>query len=136
MNFKKSLLASGHTAALAGRPGRCQDWRRRSLTGPGSGLGIPKAKAAHPLPRRPLPAKRWNSSFSMTLPIQEKRQPIARRFVTEDKVDVIFGSKPHRSSAAITPIAFEAKTAQVSGAPIAPQGDKESICSACHKVSR
>ena len=42
----------------------------------------------------------------------------ARRFVTEDKVDMIIGSTITAVAAAITPVAAEAKTVQLAASPV------------------
>ena len=49
----------------------------------------------------------------------------ARRFVTEDKVDLIFGSCITPVSAAIAPVASENKTLQISAAPVGVPKDIE-----------
>ncbi len=127
MNFKKTLLAVAitavsSTAALAD----INVGVSLSLTGPGSGLGIPMQKQLQLFPKT-IAGEKVNLTILDDASDPGKAAANARRFVTEDAVDVIFGANLTPTSAAITPIAFDAKTAQVSGAPVPPQGDKESI---------
>ena len=97
-----------------------------ALTGPGSGLGIPMQKQLSLFPKT-VGGEKVELIILDDASDPGKAAANARRFVTEDKVDVIFGSCLTPTSSAITPIAFEAKTAQISGAPTPPQGEKESI---------
>lgn len=127
MKLKKTLLAlaitaTASTVALAD----INIGVDLSLTGPGSGLGIPMQKQLQLFPKT-IAGEKVNLTILDDASDPGKAAANARRFVTEDKVDVIFGANLTPTSAAITPIAFDAKTAQVSGAPIPPQGDKESI---------
>ena len=126
MKLKKTLLALAitavsSTAALAD----IKIGVSLSLTGPGSGLGIPMQKQLQLFPKT-IAGEKVNLIILDDASDPGKAAANARRFVTEDKVDVIFGGNLTPTAAAITPIAFDAKTAQVSGAPVPPQGDKES----------
>jgi branched-chain amino acid transport system substrate-binding protein len=49
----------------------------------------------------------------------------ARRFVTEDKVDILFGGSITVVSAAVSPVALESKTPQLSIAPVGVPPDQE-----------
>lgn len=127
MKLKKTLLALAitavsSTAALAD----IKIGVSLALTGPGSGLGLPMQKQLSLFPKT-IGGEKVELIILDDASDPGKAAANARRFVTEDKVDVIFGSCLTPTSAAITPIAFEAKTAQVSGAPIPPQAEKESI---------
>ena len=127
MKLKKTLLALAITAvssttALAD----IKVGVSLALTGPGSGLGIPMQKQLQLFPKT-IGGEKVELIILDDASDPGKAAANARRFVTEDKVDVIFGSCLTPTSSAITPIAFDAKTAQVSGAPIAPQGEKEMI---------
>ncbi len=88
-----------------------------SLTGPGSGLGIPMQKQLQLFPKTIAGEK-------ITLIILDdatdpgKGSANTRRFVKEDKVDVIYGSSITAVAAAMTEIASEAGTAQVAGSPV------------------
>ena len=88
-----------------------------SLTGPGSGLGIPMQNQF----------KTWSKTIAgekINLIILDdatdpgKGVSNARRFVTEDKVDLIIGSCITATAAAMAPVAFEAKTVQLAAAPV------------------
>jgi branched-chain amino acid transport system substrate-binding protein len=68
-----------------------------SLTGPASGLGIPVGNQFKLWPP-PSPARRSTSSSWTTPPTPPRACSNARRFVTEDKVDMIIGGS-------ITPVA-------------------------------
>ena len=127
MNFKKTLLALAITATAG--TAAFADVKigvSLSLTGPGSGLGIPMQKQLTLFPKT-IAGEKVELIILDDASDPGKAAANARRFVTEDKVDVIFGANLTPTSAAVVPIAFEAKTAQVSGAPVPPQGDKESF---------
>jgi branched-chain amino acid transport system substrate-binding protein len=88
-----------------------------ALTGPGSGLGIPMQNQF----------KTWTGTIGgekINLIILDdatdpgKGVTNARRFVTEDKVDMIIGSCITTVAAAMAPIAAEAKTVQLAGSPV------------------
>ena len=88
-----------------------------SLTGPGSGLCIPMQNQF----------KTWSKTIAgekINLIILDdatdpgKGVSNARRFVTEDKVDLIIGSCITATAAAMAPVAFEAKTVQLAAAPV------------------
>lgn len=88
-----------------------------SLTGPGSGLGIPMQNQM----------KLWSSTIGgekvNVIILDDATDPgkgvtNARRFVTEDKVDMIIGSCITTVAAAMAPIAAEAKTVQLAGSPV------------------
>jgi branched-chain amino acid transport system substrate-binding protein len=127
MNFKKTLLALAITATAG--TAAFADVKigvSLSLTGPGSGLGIPMQKQLTLFPKT-IGGEKVELIILDDASDPGKAAANARRFVTDDKVDVIFGANLTPTSAAVVPIAFEAKTAQVSGAPVPPQGDKESF---------
>lgn len=127
MKLKKTLLALAIAATASGAAfADIKIGVDLSLTGPGSGLGIPMQKQMQLFPKT-IAGEKVEVTILDDASDPGKAAANARRFVTEDKVDVIFGANLTPTSAAITPIAFDAKTAQVSGAPIPPQGDKESI---------
>ncbi len=127
MKLKKTLLALAIAATASGAAfADIKIGVDLSLTGPGSGLGIPMQKQMQLFPKT-IAGEKVEVTILDDASDPGKAAANARRFVTEDKVDVIFGANLTPTSAAITPIAFDAKTAQVSGAPIPPQGEKESI---------
>ncbi len=88
-----------------------------ALTGPGSGLGIPMQKQLQLFP------KTIGGEKVQLIVLDDATDPgkgaaNARRFVTEDKVDLIFGSCITAVAAAMTDIASEAGTVQVAGSPV------------------
>ncbi|MGE4242316.1 ABC transporter substrate-binding protein [Ramlibacter sp.] len=88
-----------------------------SLTGPGSGLGIPMQNQLKLFPQTIAGEK-------VTLIILDdasdpgKGVSNVRRFVTEDKVDVILGSCLTPVAAAMAPVAAENKTLQIAASPV------------------
>ncbi len=125
MKNKKTLLALAVTAltstyALAD----IKIGVSLSLTGPGSGLGIPMQKQLQLFPKTIAGEK-------VTLIVLDdatdpgKGSANARRFVKEDKVDIIYGSSVTAVAAAITEIASEAGTAQVAASPVGSPPGKD-----------
>jgi len=95
-----------------------------SLTGPGSGLGIPMQNQLKLFPKT-IAGEKVNLIILDDASDPGKGVSNARRFITEDKVDLIFGSCITPVSAAIIPVAAEAKTVQLSGAPVGGPPDQE-----------
>ncbi len=123
MKLKKTLLALAitavsSTAALAD----INIGVSLSLTGPGSGLGIPMQKQLQLFPKS-IGGEKVNLVILDDATDPGKGAANARRFVTEDKVDLIFGSGITAVAAAMTDIASEAGTVQVAGSPVGvPEG--------------
>jgi branched-chain amino acid transport system substrate-binding protein len=93
-----------------------------SLTGPGSGLGIPMQNYFKLYPPT-IAGEKVNLIILDDASDPGKGVSNARRFVTEDKVDLIIGSCLTPVAAAMTPVAMEAKTVQLAASPIgAPPG--------------
>jgi branched-chain amino acid transport system substrate-binding protein len=93
-----------------------------SLTGPGSGLGIPMQNQFKLFPQT-IAGEKVNLIILDDASDPGKGAANARRFVTEDKVDVIIGSCLTPVAAAMTPVATEAKTVQLAASPVgAPPG--------------
>jgi branched-chain amino acid transport system substrate-binding protein len=118
MKNKKTLLALAFTALTSTYAvAEIKIGVSLSLTGPGSGLGIPMQKQLQSFPKTIAGEK-------ITLIILDdatdpgKGSANTRRFVKEDKVDVIYGSSITAVAAAMTEIASEAGTAQVAGSPV------------------
>jgi branched-chain amino acid transport system substrate-binding protein len=88
-----------------------------ALTGPGSGLGIPMQNYFKLWPKE-IAGEKINLIILDDATDPGKGVSNARRFITEDKVDLIIGSCITATSAAIAPVAMEAKTVQLSGAPV------------------
>lgn len=118
MKLKKTLLALAitavsSTAALAD----IKIGVSLSLTGPGSGLGIPMQKQLQLFPKT-LGGEKVQLIILDDATDPGKGAANARRFVTEDKVDMIFGSCITAVAAAMTDIAAEASTVQIAGSPV------------------
>lgn len=88
-----------------------------SLTGPGSGLGIPMQNQFKLFPQT-IAGEKINLIILDDATDPGKGVSNARRFVTEDKVDMIIGSCITAVAAAMTPVATEAKTVQLAGSPV------------------
>ena len=88
-----------------------------SLTGPGSGLGIPMQNYFKLWPKT-IAGEKVNLIILDDASDPGKGVNNARRFVTDEKVDLIIGGCITTVSAAIAPVAAEAKTVQLSGAPV------------------
>ena len=88
-----------------------------SLTGPGSGLGIPMQNQLKLFPST-IAGEKVNLIILDDASDPGKGAANARRFVTEDKVDLIIGSCLTPVAAAMTPVAAEAKTVQLAGSPV------------------
>ena len=88
-----------------------------SLTGPGSGLGIPMQNQMKLWPLT-IGGEKVNLIILDDASDPGKGAANARRFVTEDKVDLIIGSCLTPVAAAMTPVATEAKTVQLAASPV------------------
>ena len=88
-----------------------------SLTGPGSGLGIPMQNQFKLFPTT-IAGEKVNLIILDDASDPGKGAANARRFVTEDKVDLIIGSCLTPVAAAMTPVATEAKTVQLAASPV------------------
>ena len=95
-----------------------------SLTGPASGLGIPAGNQFKLFPKE-IAGEKINLIVLDDASDPGKGVTNARRFVTEDKVDILFGGSITVVSAAIAPIALESKTPQLSIAPVGVPPDQE-----------
>jgi len=118
MKMKKTLLALAitavtSTAALA----EIKIGVSLSLTGPGSGLGTPMQKQLQLFPKT-IGGEKVTVILLDDASDPGKGSANARRFVTEDKVDIIFGSCLTPVAAAMTDIASEAGTVQIAGSPV------------------
>ncbi len=88
-----------------------------SLTGPGSGLGIPMQNQFKLFPKT-IAGETVNLIILDDATDPGKGAANARRFVTEDKVDLIYGSSITAVAAAMSDIASEAGTVQLTGSPV------------------
>jgi branched-chain amino acid transport system substrate-binding protein len=118
MKLKKTLLALAitavsSTAALAD----IKIGVSLALTGPGSGLGIPMQNQFKLFPQT-IAGEKVQLIVLDDATDPGKGASNARRFVTEDKVDLIIGSCITAVAAAMTDIAAEAGTVQLAGSPV------------------
>ena len=118
MKLKKTLLALAitavsSTAALAD----IKIGVSLALTGPGSGLGIPMQNQFKLFPQT-IAGEKVQLIVLDDATDPGKGAANARRFVTEDKVDLIIGSCITAVAAAMTDIAAEAGTVQLAGSPV------------------
>ncbi|WP_332824161.1 ABC transporter substrate-binding protein [Ramlibacter sp.] len=88
-----------------------------SLTGPGSGLGIPMANQFKLFPKE-IAGEKVNLIVLDDASDPGKGVSNARRFVTEDKVDLIIGSCLTPVAGAMTPVATEFRTVQLAASPV------------------
>ena len=95
-----------------------------SLTGPGSGLGIPVGNQFKLFPKT-IAGEKVNLIILDDASDPGKGATNARRFITEDKVDMIIGSSITPVSAAMIPLAAEAKTVQLAVSPVGGPPDQE-----------
>ena len=95
-----------------------------SLTGPGSGLGIPVNNQFKLFPKT-IAGEKINLIILDDASDPGKGVSNTRRFITEDKVDMIIGSSITPVSAAMLPLAVEAKTVQLAVSPVGGPPDQE-----------
>jgi branched-chain amino acid transport system substrate-binding protein len=95
-----------------------------ALTGPGSGLGIPMQNQFKLFPKT-IGGEKVNLIVLDDATDPGKGAANARRFVTEDKVDIIIGSCITAVAAAMTDIASEAGTVQMAGSPVGVPAGKD-----------
>jgi branched-chain amino acid transport system substrate-binding protein len=88
-----------------------------SLTGPGSGLGIPMQNYFKLFPGT-IGGEKVNLIILDDATDPGKGVSNVRRFVSEDKVDMIIGSTITPVAAAMAPVAAEAKTVQLAASPV------------------
>jgi branched-chain amino acid transport system substrate-binding protein len=95
-----------------------------SLTGPASGLGIPVGNQFKLFPQT-IAGEKIQLIVLDDASDPGKGVTNARRFVTDDRVDIVFGGSITTVSAAVAPVAAEAKTTQISIAPVGVPPDQE-----------
>ena len=118
MTHLKTLVAMAVTTlAMGAAQAEIKIGVSLALTGPGSGLGIPMQNQFKLFPQT-------IGGEKVTLIVLDdatdpgKGAANARRFVTEDKVDMIIGSCITAVAAAMSDIATEAGTVQLAGSPV------------------
>lgn len=118
MKFVRSLVAAAVTLAAAGAAlADINIGVSLSLTGPGSGLGIPMQNQFKQFPKE-IAGEKVNLIVLDDASDPGKGVANARRFVTEDKVDLIIGSCLTPVAGAMTPVATEFKTVQLAASPV------------------
>ena len=117
MKFNKTLIAIATLLASAAALADVNIGVSLSLTGPGSGLGIPMQNQMKLWPQT-IGGEKLNLIILDDATDPGKGVSNAKRFVTDDKVDMIIGSTITAVAAAITPVAAEAKTVQLAGSPV------------------
>ncbi len=94
-----------------------------SATGPAASLGIPEKNTFVLLPQTIAGEKvKWvvlDDATDTTTAVKN-----ARKFVFEDKADVLIAASATPTSMAILEVAYETKTPQIAMAPLPPAGDK------------
>ncbi|MBT9489187.1 MAG: ABC transporter substrate-binding protein [Rubrivivax sp.] len=125
MNILRKTLVAAATALLA--TAALADINigvTLSLTGPASGLGIPVGNQFKLMPQT-IAGEKVNLIILDDASDPSKGASNARRFVTDDKVDIIFGGSITTVSLAVAPIATEAKTTQIAISPVGVPPDQE-----------
>lgn len=118
MKLKKTLMSVAVAALTSGAAlADINIGVSLALTGPGSGLGIPMQNQLKLFPKT-IGGEKVNLVVLDDATDPGKGAANARRFVTEDKVDVIFGSCITAVAAAMSDIASEAGTVQIAGSPV------------------
>jgi branched-chain amino acid transport system substrate-binding protein len=118
MKLARSLITAAVTLVAAGAAlADINIGVSLSLTGPGSGLGIPMQNQFKLFPKE-IAGQKVNLIVLDDASDPGKGVSNARRFVTEDKVDLIIGSSLTPVAGAMTPVAAEAKTVQMAASPV------------------
>jgi branched-chain amino acid transport system substrate-binding protein len=125
MNILRKTLVAAATALLAtAAVADINIGVTLSLTGPASGLGIPVGNQFKLMPQT-IAGEKVNLIILDDASDPSKGASNARRFVTDDKVDIIFGGSITTVSLAVAPIATEAKTTQIAISPVGVPPDQE-----------
>ena len=124
MKLKKTLAALAVLAVSTAALADIKIGVSLSLTGPGSGLGIPMQNQLKLAPTT-IGGEKVQYIILDDASDPGKGAANARRFVTEDKVDLIFGSCLTAVAAAMTDIATEAGTVQLAGSPVGVPAGKD-----------
>jgi branched-chain amino acid transport system substrate-binding protein len=125
MTFLKKTLAAAAAALLATAAfADVNIGVTLSLTGPASGLGIPVGNQFKLWPQT-IAGEKVNLIILDDASDPSKGASNARRFVTDDKVDMIFGGSITTVSLSVAPIAAETKTPQIAISPVGVPPDQE-----------
>ena len=124
MNFKKTLVTLAATVACTAALADINIGVILPLTGPASGLGIP-AKNQIALWPTSIAGEKLNVTVLDDATDPTNGVKNARRFVTEDKVDLLVGSVATPVGVAIADVALETKTPQLALTPIGLPAGKD-----------
>ncbi len=124
MNFKKTLVTLAATVACSAALADINIGVILPLTGPASGLGIP-AKNQIALWPTSIAGEKLNVTILDDATDPTNGVKNARRFVTEDKVDLLVGSVATPVGVAIADVALETKTPQLALTPIGLPAGKD-----------
>ncbi len=124
MKLLKTLIATAIVAATGSALADVNIGVTLSLTGPASGLGIPVGNQFKLWPQT-IAGEKVNLIILDDASDPSKGASNARRFVTDDKVDMIFGGSITTVSVAIAAIATEAKTTQIAISPVGVPPEQE-----------
>lgn len=124
LKLKTTLVAAAAVLASASALADVKIGVTLSLTGPASGLGIPVGNQFKLWPQT-IAGEKVQLIILDDASDPGKGVTNARRFVTDDKVDMVFGGSITTVSAAVAPVAAEAKTTQISIAPVGVPADQE-----------
>ena len=117
MKFKKTLIALAALVASAAALADVNVGVVLSLTGPGSGLGLPMQNEFKLWPQT-IAGEKVNLIILDDARDPGKGVSDAKRLISEDKVDLIIGSCLTPVAAAMAPVAAEAKTVQLAASPV------------------
>jgi branched-chain amino acid transport system substrate-binding protein len=117
MKLKKTLIAVAALVASAGALADVNIGVVLSLTGPGSGLGLPMQNEFKLWPQS-IAGEKVNLIILDDASDPGKGVSDAKRLISEDKVDMIIGSCLTPVAAAMAPVAAEAKTVQLAASPV------------------
>jgi branched-chain amino acid transport system substrate-binding protein len=118
MKFARTLIAAAVALSAAGAAlADINVGVVLSLTGPGSGLGIPMQKQLALFPKE-IAGEKVNLIVLDDASDPGKGVSNTKRLITEDKVDVIYGSGLTPVAAAMAPVAAENKVLQIAGSPV------------------
>lgn len=95
-----------------------------SLTGPGSGLGLPMQNQFKLFPKT-IAGEKVNLIILDDASDPSKGASNTRRFISEDHVDLIIGSCLTPVAAAMAPLAAEGKTVQLAASPVPVPPEQE-----------
>jgi branched-chain amino acid transport system substrate-binding protein len=116
MKLSKTLIALATLVASAAALADINIGVSLSLTGPGSGLGIPMQNYYKLFPQT-IGGEKVNLIILDDASDPGKGVSNARRFVTDDKVDMIIGSTLTTVAAAMAEVAAESGTVQLAASP-------------------